>query len=78
MVTELESNLYKQSATYKHFIVLHNLNALASWSVNKNAYDIIMKAIKDLSSLESHDFGEDHDGKLIQDLIPMSKPEWRK
>ena len=78
MATELESNLYKQSATYKHFVVLHNLNALASWSVNKNAYDIIMKAIKDLSSLESRDFGEDHDGKLIQDLIPTSKPEWRK
>ena len=78
MATELESNLYKQSATYKHFVVLHNLNALASWSVNKNAYDIVMKAIKDLSELKSYDFGEDHNGNLIHDLIPVSKPEWRK
>lgn len=78
MATELESNLYKQSATYKHFVVLHNLNALASWSVNKNAYDIVMKAIKDLSELKSYDFGEDRNGHLIHDLIPASKPEWRK
>lgn len=76
MSTEAESNLYKQSATYKHFEVLHNLRALASWAVNENAYSIIVNAIKQLNTLDSCDFGEDHDGKVKYELIPASQP-WR-
>ena len=72
MTTEIESNLYK------HFVVMHNLRALASWTVNEKAYKHIMNAIDELNSLESLDFGEDNDGKLIRDLLPISQPEWRK
>lgn len=78
MATEIESNLYKQSATYKHFVVMHNLRALASWAVNEKAYKHIMNAIDELNSLESLDFGEDNDGKLKRELLPTSQPKWRK
>lgn len=77
MATEAESNLYKQSATYKHFVVLHNLRALSDWAVNENAYKAIKKAMSLLNKLESSDFAEDSDGKIIVDLLPPYKPEWK-
>ena len=77
MATEMESNIYKQSATYKHFVALYNLRALAEWSVNEKAYTIIKKAITELSKLESADFAEDSNGKLIRELLPISKPSYK-
>lgn len=77
MATELESNLYKQTATYKHFEVMYNLRALETWAVNETAYKIIKKAIHDLNKLCSEDFGEDRNGKLVRDLIQKSKPIWK-
>lgn len=78
MPTEAESNLYKQSATYKHFEVVHNLRALVSWAVNEKAYKIVTKAIRDLETLDNWDFGEDSDGKIHRELLPLSKPDWKE
>lgn len=77
MATEAESNLYKQTATYKHFEVLHNLCALAEWAVNEDAYRIIKNAIKELNKVSSRDFAEDSDGHLIRSLLPYSRPDWK-
>ena len=78
MTTEAESNLYKQSATYKHFVALYNLRALSDWAVNENAYKKIMKAMELISDLSSEDFAEDPNGHLIRELLPYSKPDWIK
>lgn len=78
MATEAESNLYKQSATYKHFEVMHNLRALSSWAVNEKAYKAVMNAIRALEKLDSYDFGEDSEGKLQKELLPSYPPDWKK
>ena len=77
MATEMESALYKQSATYHLFTVLYNLWALSSWAVNEDAYKKIKKVIELLSELSSEDFAEDSEGHLIRELLPYSKPEWK-
>ena len=78
MATEAESNLYKQSATYKHFLVMCNLRALADWAVNEEAYKKIQKALELMNSLSSEDFAEDANGNIIRALVPSSKPDWKK
>lgn len=77
MATEQESALYKQSATYRHFVVLYNLRALSDWTVNEDAYKAIKKAMSLLNKLESSDFAEDENGKVITELLPAYKPEWK-
>ena len=78
MATEAESNLYKQSATYKHFLVMYNLRALADWAVNEEAYKKIQKALELMNSLSSEDFAEDANGNIIRALVPSSIPDWKK
>ena len=78
MATEAESNKYKQSATYKLFEVSYNLRALENWTVNEKAYNLIKQAIAAINQLDSIDFAEDRNGNIIREMLPPSKPDWKK